>query len=417
MLFDCNQFFMRNFEQPHSAMNQNFALQMLMTQDGPPAVCLSSSSIGDALKQHMLLHLDLKHVLQLAATCTAWHQLITAASVHDLSKPACQSLLPHGVTSELPLLELIKQQAQLLLQLRGKQASSASTKHLSFDEDFVGGSPNRWASLRLLQLHWSPCARVEDPSRWLLVEPYMLSPGPCTPIVFNTQTGQRIRFRDQASGSQLPRPSLGHSDRTCAAWMNNNDRVLFFQPGCDRLFSYSVPADVNMHLADVHGQSIRQLSLLELSGFGKHKILLIAACDVEGHVRDILFSAARVTSTRVSRCRKDQITVYDVCSQQLLYQLRCPGGMTNRTLQGCRQHRSLNQLASQEEDGEGWDLTVARLCLSPNKELLLAVWIISLHKECSRYGSYSHAPRKHYGPQHSFIGKRSLSAQPGADRW
>ena len=208
--------------EPQSVMSHSFSGQMSITQDGPPAVCLSSSTISDPLKQYMLLHLGLKHVMQLAATCTAWHQLITATLVYELSKTACQSLLPHGLTSELPLLELMKQQAQLLLRLRGKQAFSASTQHLCFDEEVVGPSQDGSAPLRSEKLHWASRSRIENASHWLLLESNILSPSTLMarpPIIFNTQTGQHIRFCNRPPGSELPGPSQGHPDLTNAIWI------------------------------------------------------------------------------------------------------------------------------------------------------------------------------------------------------
>ncbi len=402
-------------------MSHSLSVQMSITQDGPPAVCLSSSTISDPLKQYMLLHLDLKHILQLAGTCTAWHQLITATSVHELSKTACQSLLPHGLTSELPLLELIKQQAQLLLRLRGKQAFSAITKHLCFDEELMDSCSDGSAPLQLEQLDWSTCTRLEDGSRWLLLESNILSPSTLMsrpPVIFNTQTGQHICFRNQAPGSELPGPSQGHSDLTDAIWITDNDGVLFHSPSVYRKFNHSAAASNNMRFADVQSQSICQLSLPKLSVPGKLKGLLIAACNAEG--RDIFVLATCATSACASKCHEDQISVYDRRSQQLLYQLSCPGDARERFLQSYRQQLSRNQLAGQQEDGRSWELAVDRLELSPDTELLLAVWRLSLHKEVGDLASNHMTPDSTTGLSiHSFASRACQHSQAltARDSW
>ena len=108
---------------------------------------------------------------------------------------------------------------------------------------------------------------------------------------------------------------------------------------------------------------------------------MTASCITEGRTKDTLVLATRATSTCASKCREHQISVYNKCGQQLLYQLSCPGDTRERFLQRYRQQLSRNQLANQEEDGTSWELAVDTLHLSPDRELLLAVWLLSLHKE------------------------------------
>ncbi len=62
--------------------------------------------ISDALRQYMVLHLDVQHIVQLASSCRAWHELISQTTVNQLSDSVRHALLPLGLTSELPLQEL-----------------------------------------------------------------------------------------------------------------------------------------------------------------------------------------------------------------------------------------------------------------------------------------------------------------------
>ena len=73
--------------------------------------------IGDALRQHMLPILDLQHVMVLASTCRAWHDLINHTPLDQMSASVCRAVLPSGLTCKLLLLELVKRQAHLLARL------------------------------------------------------------------------------------------------------------------------------------------------------------------------------------------------------------------------------------------------------------------------------------------------------------
>ena len=98
-------------------------MQMPSVGASPQAQSLHCSQIvevNDALRYYMLPCLGLHNVMQLAGICRAWRQLVADTSLQHLSRETRQAVLPSGLTSGLPLLQLVKQQAQLLARLRGK---------------------------------------------------------------------------------------------------------------------------------------------------------------------------------------------------------------------------------------------------------------------------------------------------------
>ena len=78
--------------------------------------------------------LGLCEVMQLAGTCRAWHQLIeghSPASAVRTSLPGCAPIRAHFQSG--PLLQVVKQQAQLLARLQGKHGFTPSFQPLHHD--------------------------------------------------------------------------------------------------------------------------------------------------------------------------------------------------------------------------------------------------------------------------------------------
>ena len=181
-----------------------------------------------ALWQALSPHLDLRQIMLLAGTCRAWRQLITLTPVHELSAEARHAVLPCGLTTNLPLLQLVKQQAQLLAQIAGKHSDPPQIQQLSFEP--------LDSRQRIEDLEWSPCVSLEDASRYIVLsgEDWFV------PIVIDVQTGQQVcpLQADDASAMGSPRPG-----RVCihATWLTAQDS-LAFHPAKGGLFNPCRPA-------------------------------------------------------------------------------------------------------------------------------------------------------------------------------
>ena len=86
-----------------------------------------------ALWQVLQPYLGLRQIMLLAGSCRAWHQLITLTPVRELSEEARRAVIPSGLTCSLPLLPLVKQQAQLIARISGKHGALLRIQHLRFD--------------------------------------------------------------------------------------------------------------------------------------------------------------------------------------------------------------------------------------------------------------------------------------------
>ena len=129
-----------------------------------------SFEVDDALRLHMFPCSGLADIMQLAGTCRAWRQLIINIPMDQLPEEAQIAVLPSGLTSNLSLPQLVKQQAQLLARLRGKVGFTPTIQRLSLKKDFLDGSQTdngQPSKLDLPQLPfsdvlWSPRACLED---------------------------------------------------------------------------------------------------------------------------------------------------------------------------------------------------------------------------------------------------------------
>ena len=87
---------------------------------------------GRAGRQALSPHMDLQQIMLLAGTCRAWRQLITLTPVHELSAEARRAVLLCGLSTSLPLLQLLQQQAQLLARITDQHSDPLQIQHLSF---------------------------------------------------------------------------------------------------------------------------------------------------------------------------------------------------------------------------------------------------------------------------------------------
>ena len=87
--------------------------------------------------------------------------------------------LPSGLTSGLPLLPLVQQQAQLIAHISGKHGALPRVQHHSFE---ISGPDQQ-----VLDLAWSPSNSLEDASRDIVLDFGWERP----PVVVNVETGQQ----------------------------------------------------------------------------------------------------------------------------------------------------------------------------------------------------------------------------------
>ena len=333
-------------------------------------VCSQLFEADDALRQHMLPCLELRSIMQLAGTCRAWHQHITDIPLPQLSAEARRAVLPSGLTSGLPLLQLVKQQAQLLARLRGKHGFIPRVQRLSFRDHLPDASPQVHAqpsdSEPNRQFHgilWSPCTRLEDASRWLTLQPALEPknhPVVHHPIVVDTEAGRKVCFSEDLSSMLL---AHGGDPWHYAAWLTDkSDRIVFFRVSG---LSHGPIAC----LADAHGQGSLLLSLPGAQHCGSTRFFTV--CSEQGSAVDVLCQVQILRCHGPDHRSEDQITVLDVSSRKLLYHLSCPKQLRQSFLQiqleGNRQSQSAS--TNLKVGARMW-----RMLLAPNKQLLAVLW-------------------------------------------
>ncbi len=390
-----------------------------MSNVGDPqqAACLPSKHLtetSDALRQYMMPHLDLEPAVALAGTCTACRSLITHTPLHQLSESTRRAVLPAGLTSELGLLELIEQQAQLLARLRGKQSFSPRIQHLIFRED-VGLTSDQPGSaeqsehshgrpLRFEQLIWSPCARFEEASRWIVLDPE--SESKVAPIVVDTRTGQQICLQDTSMPTHFPEL---HAD-----WLRSDSHLLFHP---SRKYRAAANSPVGTCLADVGIKKISTVTLPGAEHWGTSLVFQIG--NGEGATKDILaWIAAPVPSMR----RENHIIVYDADSWQPMYQLACPDNIFESFMQRHMELLTPTQNASPEEEAMSF-VIFYKVILSPNTKQFAVLWqlyLCSFTDEHSNVDGYSGLPG--LSIHHAMTGEclHSMELKPqtfSGDRW
>ena len=361
--------------------------------------------LDDALQQALFPHLSLRAILLLRTTCRAWRHQVDATPLYQLSQQARQSLLPPGLTSDLPLPALVKQQAQLLKQLRAQQGPGPQMQYLSFDDfsdlrwqlddgllhakkpadgddaadasGVVNDRPMRVRELCFWSLVWSPCARIEDASRWILLEPSSL----CwhAHIVVDTATGRQVCFHGDGSELIMHNPGTWRTPRSYGAWLTEEQRILF-HPAREFLVQRSEPS--NIRLADASSRSVGRVELpgCDPQQLGRSSLVTINSHDC--HAKHVLCWAAEAEeSTRL----EVQVTAYDLDSSQPLWQLGCPEqlfhsflGFYSMTLLPGQQGTSLPNSTGLSVKCKGWTVEVSQILLAPSNDMLMIVWEFGL---------------------------------------
>ena len=319
------------------------------------------SEISDALRQQMLPCLGLRSVMRLAGTCREWHQLVSETPLHHLSKEARLTLLPPGLTSNLPLLGIVKQQSQLLAGLRGKHGFTPDIQRLSFADDLLKSSQEGDAAhsgyvppLRFQSVLWSPCDSLEDASRWLALFPA----GVCRrlPIVLDTKTGQQVCFEE---GSSPMRLTPGNRPDLPAAWLMDKPGQIWFFMASGKI-SGSVAC-----LADVHPQSLLPIGPPGHQFSGTSQFFTV--CSEEGSALDVL-----CWFPEHAPGFDNQIIVFIAFSRQMLYQLSCPQQLCRHFM-----HFQDDESSSAQQTNDRQDIEAVLSCqvlLAPNKQLFAVVW-------------------------------------------
>ena len=337
------------------------------------------SGFKDALQRFMFPHLDLKHVVLFASTCRGWRQLVTELALNQLSEKAQQVVLPPGLTSTCSLLDLVKQQAQLLGQLQGRQSYFPRIQRLSFndecllDEQQAAATQHRSGQrppLCFQELTWSPCVSLENASRWLVLDP---SPGSRRePIVLDTEANEQVGLEQQGSAPIMRCPAYRQSPELHATWLAG--ARLLFHPLYKHCASPFKPAGICS--ADLRSQSISAIQLPEAKHAGNSHFFTVTS--TTGSVTNILcWVATAVASKRPA----DQIIAYDVSSSKALYRLGCPEQILEGFLQLHSKELSPGLSGAHRQKGKDWAIRVHDLQLAPDGKLLMVVWLLAVCRD------------------------------------
>ncbi len=323
--------------------------------------------INDALCRYTLPHLDLQHIVQLASSCRTWHELISRTSVDHLSDSVRHALSPWGLTSNLPLLEVVEHQADLLARLRCLHGFSPRIQPLNLSNDLQSsGHDRRYVReppMIFEQLAWSLCTRRENASHWLLL--HISQHDGYFYILLDAQTGQQVQFQETCLSIQ---PGATFQCKFDARWLADQP-CLLLHPACRHAFD---PGE--MCLANASTNHVSAITLPGAHREGSSR--LFAAYDEKGCARDVL---AWVASPVACKHFKDHIIVYDASSSgQRLYQLSCPESVVQSFMQLQSQHIGPGPGSSQRMPVKDWLVTPEKLMLSPNGDLLAIAWHVNV---------------------------------------
>ena len=143
----------------------------------------------DMLHEYLLPHfstLSLREVLSISKVSTGMHQLIADMPLGLLSAEACRTLVPSGLTSQLPLLECLRR--QLVSKIKGKTPHEDQMQHVRNS----AADP----SLQIEKGSWGPQLSLEEPSSCILLSGIVTSPSSWNPrrqhLAAVVTTGQSV---------------------------------------------------------------------------------------------------------------------------------------------------------------------------------------------------------------------------------
>ncbi len=357
--------------------------------------------ISNELWQALVPHLDLRSLVLLASTCREWHQLIAETPADQLSEQARESLLPSGLTSRLPLRELLEWKAQLLARLRGTADVPPRIQRLSFSGCQPIDQPSRRHShdgardtsghiadaadanaavgqssyayepaLSFQKLIWSPLSAIEDSCCRIILQPDRAFSRAA--IVVNVETGQQVSFEGEGS-EFIMCPTPGQPIHTRAEWLRDGQNVLFHpkQEAC-----MSAMETEAIWLANVGSHAVSKLELDGAQPTGNSHLFTIRSPD--GCTRDVFcWVAAAPRSTRL----EGQVTVYGIPDPRPMYQLTCPEEIFHGFLNGHHTTARESQPGQTHHPSAGrsltlrdWDLTAQEVKVSPHGDILAIVW-------------------------------------------
>ncbi len=324
--------------------------------------------------------------------------------LYQLSESACQSLLPSGLTTDLPLLELVKQQAQLLIRLRGKQGCKTqahedqgscpviqplsfhvytecptAAPHIHHDDDLW--SPMRVPQVPFGAIAWSPCARLEDDSEWVILEPKGCSDA--KPVVVNALSGQRVSFSGDGSQALMGTPIYGKYSILSGICLQDGQRILFHPFGAPYHY-HDEPCSIC--LADARSASVYKLQIPGAQHPGE--LYMFTVGSHSGQAKSIACWASSPCSLSASRkWDEPQVSTYDLSNDSPLYQLSCPHHLLSSFLEchripaPSRQQAGHEHVSSKPSRRKDWDLTASHLALDTSGTLLAIVWDFRLVHE------------------------------------
>ncbi len=353
--------------------------QMARPHAGLQAQILAISSITnsiDPLQRYMLPHLDLRSAMLLASTCRAWRHLISLTSPSQMSESSCRALLPSGLTSTLPLLELVQQQAKLLAKLRAKQGFSPGMQRLTVKHNAQDSDQQRDGYQRAIEnspgfteLAWAPCASLEDPSCYIALNSDWGAIHKS--IVINTETGRPVCLEGQSSASIMAGHAAKQGSNFYATWLDGH-RLLFFPASVE--FDGSVSAS-DICLADVGTGNCCTLALSSAQQVGRSSLFAIRSNG--GSSKDLFCWISNHEGG-------EKVVACDLQGAQPLYQLTCPDHLMNSFLRSSGTSSGCDMPTAGEQRGSS--LETLGILVSPTKDALAVLWTVIMHswKPCYR---------------------------------
>ncbi len=339
-----------------------------MSEEAPRATSLRSSFMtesADALRQYMLPYLDLKAVLQLAGTCRSWRHVIIHTPLDSLSDSAQQAVLPSRLMSQKPLPEVLKQQAQLLARLRGKNSAAPRIQRLSINDARPDSSKQGSAQqeqstckpkLHFRRLLWSPCASLEDAGRWIALNPHWGVRH--VPIIVDMETSAPVCFSAEDSASIVTYHASGKEHELEACWLDGN-RLLFSE-----LVGNSERPVQATEICGADANTGRSFELGLLRPGQPAMASFLRRCIKESSSKHTL---SWITDPDAGQCRNDQKLFYNLPGRCPLYELKCP----NQLLSSFLHFHSGSGSAGLPME---WRMHISKALVSPDGESLAIVW-------------------------------------------
>ncbi len=175
------------------------------------------------------------------------------------------------------------------------------------------------------KLNWSPCPLVEDPSRWLALEPDCGYPRGPMLVDLHMSDHQQVTYleslQEVSPGTTEPL-IFGGPPESVAHWLEDGHCLLVHAPQADTI----IACPHNTYKVDACSKTRCSVRLPGVNdhGYGTPHTFIVSS--PHSPVTDIFcWQFRHASSTGV----QEQIIAYDLCSRQPLYQISCPEQVLN----------------------------------------------------------------------------------------